>query len=550
MLQQGGYILPQFSSGKQTYQAPNAGMQALQTMMQVDQQGQNRYMQGEQLNLQRSQNTQNIINSTIQNEMSRKTNERLQKQMELSNKKLEFDMQKSILDDMDKQRTEIQSSFLSRDRMLYEEMLKKQGLDEASMVGKMKGDQAMENWTDHRINERAFRGTFKNGYTNIQTYNQAKDFVTKGEQQLKQAQELIKNDPDLLDSGTLEKYMTALNTVVKETVDFENGTVQNLDFSKGSWPEVIGFKEFLDEKALKTRIDGEKALSAQKLQNEMIESDVLNSKLKLEQKLQPFEVFTKMADSYKKFGETSNVFSAISTHFPGVDFNNPEAFMDAYEKAPMVVQESMREALKKDVAKEDNVKTIENLLVEAVKSGDQAKIDQATKLYQMSKQTSHTVHSDVDGNPVIKEGSLNVYPTLGVKKTQSGDIAEINVVLPGINSKINVETSGKQKGKAKLNVGGKDYYSDIHTDQSGAHFLKITSVPLLKALFGRAEPWMIGFNEIKDYDDTAAGEAFVGHWGGFMSEDGQSIMIPATGYGDAQINTDTTKPAASSGTNW
>ena len=61
MLQQGGYILPQYSSGQQTYSAPAAGMQALQTMMQIDQGAQNRYIQGEQLNLQKSQNTQNTL---------------------------------------------------------------------------------------------------------------------------------------------------------------------------------------------------------------------------------------------------------------------------------------------------------------------------------------------------------------------------------------------------------------------------------------------------------------------------------------------------------
>ena len=129
MLQQGGYILPQYSSGQQTYQAPNAGMQTLQTMMQIDQQGQNRYMQGEQLNLQRSQNTQNIIDSTIRNRISIEQNERLKKQLDLSNKKLEFEMQKAILDDLDAQRTEIQSSFLTRDQLLYDDLLKKQGLD-------------------------------------------------------------------------------------------------------------------------------------------------------------------------------------------------------------------------------------------------------------------------------------------------------------------------------------------------------------------------------------------------------------------------------------
>jgi len=140
MLQQGGYILPQYSSGQLTYQAPNTGMQSLQTMMLLDQNAQQRYIQGEQLNLQRSQNVQNMINSTVQNEMNRKTSERMQKQIDLSNQKLQFEMHKSILKDMDEERERLNSSFLLRDRLQIEKDLADQGLDEAGMLEAMKGD--------------------------------------------------------------------------------------------------------------------------------------------------------------------------------------------------------------------------------------------------------------------------------------------------------------------------------------------------------------------------------------------------------------------------
>lgn len=252
MLQQGGYILPQYSSGQQTYQAPNAGMQTLQTMMQIDQQGQNRYMQGEQLNLQRSQNTQNIIDSTIRNRISIEQNERLKKQLDLSNKKLEFEMQKAILDDLDAQRTEIQSSFLTRDQLLYDDLLKKQGLDQASMLGKMKGEQSMENWMEHRINERAFRSTFKNGYTNMQTYTQAKSYVDKTSEELKRAKILMDNK--ILDGNTYEKYVVDAQKAAAELAAFENGTAQAIDFKSSHWAGIIGAPDFLDEAQMKHNI--------------------------------------------------------------------------------------------------------------------------------------------------------------------------------------------------------------------------------------------------------------------------------------------------------
>lgn len=548
MLQQGGYILPQYSSGQLTYQAPNTGMQSLQTMMLLDQNAQQRYIQGEQLNLQRSQNVQNMINSTVQNEMNRKTSERMQKQIDLSNQKLQFEMHKSILKDMDEERERLNSSFLLRDRLQIEKDLADQGLDEAGMLEAMKGDFNLDNYSKIRLQKRSFLAKQKRGFTNMQNFNQATNFLKKGEQQLNQVQTILKTNPEFLDTKTMEGYMEALNEAAKQTIDFENGIIQDLDFSTGPWPQVVGFEEFLNEKALKDKIDMDASINMKKLQNEMLQSDILNNKLKLDKQLQPFEIFSKMSDTYEKFGEASNVFTILATHFRGIDLTNPSEFMEAFLKAPIVVQESIREALKKDLLKEDNVKTIENLLVDAIKSGDQARINQATELYKMSKRTSHTVHSDINGNPVIKEGSLNVYPSLGVKKTASGNLKEINIVLPGVNPKIEVETSGKNKGKAKIVTSNKTYYQDVHIDEDGNHFLKITSPDVMAALIGKADGMIwddtgmkswIGINELKDYDNVKAGDAYIGAWGGFYDEKLNAILIPTSPYGDSQINTQT-----------
>lgn len=548
MLQQGGYILPQYSSGQQTYSAPAAGMQTLQTMMQVDQGAQNRYLQGEQLNLQRSQNTQNIIDSTIKNEISRKTQERLQKQMDLSNQKLEFDMQKAILKDIDEERAKLNTSFLLRDRLLIEKELADQGLDEAGILEGMKGDLSFDNYSKFQLKRQSILAKQKNGFTNMQTYNQASKLLEKTDAELKRAQELMKIGA--LKPEALNQYLQDSKEAAAELIKFQNGDVQNIDFKDSKWSGITGAGDFLDETQVTFQVEMNNKLSKQKLQNELLETDALTNKLKLDQKLQPFEVFAKMTDAYQKFGETSNVYSTLATHFPGVDFNNPDAFMKAFQAAPLVVQDSMREALKKDVAKEDNVKTIENLLVDAIKSGDQARINQAMELYKMSKQTSHTVQSDIDGNPVVKEGSLNVYPEKGVKKTTSGNLKEIHINLPGINPNIQIETTGTtNKGKAKIiTSGGKTYYQDVHIDEEGNHFLKITSPDVMAALIGKADGMIwddtgmgswIGINELKDYDNIEAGDAYIGNHGGVYNEEMKAILIPASPYGDTQINTNT-----------
>ena len=143
---------------------------------------------------------------------------------------------------------------------------------------------------------------------------------------------------------------------------------------------------------------------------------------------------------------------------------------------------------------------------------------------------------------------MNVYPSLGVKKTASGNLKEINIVLPGVNPKIEVETSGKNKGKAKIVTSNKTYYQDVHIDEDGNHFLKITSPDVMAALIGKADGMIwddtgmkswIGINELKDYDNVKAGDAYIGAWGGFYDEKLNAILIPTSPYGDSQINTQT-----------
>lgn len=270
MLQQGGYILPQYSSGQQTYSAPAAGMQTLQTMMQVDQGAQNRYLQGEQLNLSKSQNTQNIINSTIQNQLNRKTQERLQKQMDLSNQKLEFDMQKAILKDIDEEREKLNSSFLLRDRLQIEKDLTDQGLDEAGIIAGMKGDLSFDNYSKFQLKRQSIIAKQKNGFTNMQTYNQASKLVEKTDAELKRAYELMK--VGALDYNAFEKYLQNSKEAAIELIKFENGDVQNIDFKDSKWSGITGATDFLDEVQMKHNAKIEEQIKTAKRQEDLADA--------------------------------------------------------------------------------------------------------------------------------------------------------------------------------------------------------------------------------------------------------------------------------------
>ncbi len=270
MLQQGGYILPQYNSAQQTYNTPNSGMQALQTMMQIDQQAQNRYVQGEQLNMQKSQNTQSIINSTIQNELNRKTQERLQKQMDLSNEKLKFEMQKEILADIDEQRKYLKDNFLGRDQIKIQESMEKMGLDPNSIVGRMKGNMNFENYMNETFAVRAFYASQKDAFSNMQKYGEAKQHIAKSEQNLKRAEEFAKKG--WLDDTVYQEYFKSLNKATADTVGFENGSVQDIDFTSKDWSSIAGFQDFLDEVQMKKSLEIEEQVKKAKMEEDLADA--------------------------------------------------------------------------------------------------------------------------------------------------------------------------------------------------------------------------------------------------------------------------------------
>lgn len=270
MLQQGGYILPQYNSAQQTYAVPNNGMQALQTMMQVDQQGQNRYLQGEQLNLQKAQATQSFISSTIQNELNRKTQERLQKQMDLSNEKLKFQMQKEILDDIDEQRKYMKDNFLGRDQIKMQESMQKMGLDPNSILGRMKGNMNLENYMNEAFAVRAFYASQKDAFSNMQKYGQAKEHIAKSTENLKRAEEFAKKG--WLDDTAYQKYFKSLNKATADTVGFENGSVPDIDFSNKDWSFIAGFPDFLDEIQMEKTLEIEEQVKKAKMEEDLADA--------------------------------------------------------------------------------------------------------------------------------------------------------------------------------------------------------------------------------------------------------------------------------------
>ena len=414
MLQQGGYILPQYSSGQQTYSAPAAGMQTLQTMMQVDQGAQNRYLQGEQLNLSKSQNTQNIINSTIQNQLNRKTQERLQKQMDLSNQKLEFDMQKAILKDIDEEREKLNSSFLLRDRLQIEKDLADQGLDEAGIIAGMKGDLSFDNYSKFQLKRQSIIAKQKNGFTNMQTYNQASKLVEKTDAELKRAYELMK--VGALDYNAFEKYLQNSKEAATELIKFENGDVQNIDFKDSKWSGITGATDFLDEVQMKHNAKVEEQIKTAKRQEDLADAVYKTANA---------QMLTKTLDSRIKLNEAKAALdlALANNEISDMEFDQSirklqdeewNMWMQENPNAPVKERISARNEIYSDKGPDkstSNYTSAEQMYTEGVRTQNQDLMDAAMdwKTADNNKTTVVDYRTDSAGKQGIvdKDGNVN-----------------------------------------------------------------------------------------------------------------------------------------------
>lgn len=538
MLQQGGYILPQYSQGQQFYAAPNSGMQTLNTMMQVDQQAQNRYIQGEQLNLQRAQTTQNIINSTIQNELNRKTQERLQKQMDLSNKKLEFQMQKEILDRMEEQRKYVKDNFLLKDQLKIQEALEKAGFGEADLIGKMGGGMDMENFMKWEVGGRAIIGTHKQAFTDMNTFGQGKDYLAQAEKQLELVDDLYKDG--VLNYEVHNKFIDDLREATKQLIDFQNGAIPALDFKSEAWAGILGVQDFIDEtlmeqkriadqklqeaKTTKLGVDSEVALMEAEMQKELlpVKKDLLVAQAALDKAeaestlalipVQQQESAIKMVSTFAKHVPTLAILSKYGLNY---DPAKPSSFFDALKNMPPGELQALNAELSQNIQAAGDAKTPQNgeqLMVWGYLNNNPEAIEMGRAILAEVNQAKHstvTHKTDYNGHQYIQDGSNRVYDTQGRIANSKGETVQLNNPLKssGITSNFILETSGNKKGKFKISKDGKDYYVD-HRENNGVYELVFT-LSDLEGLLGYADNKWYGINELKDYLDTEAGNAFL-----------------------------------------
>jgi hypothetical protein len=422
MLQQGGYALPQYSSAQQTYQVPGTGMQTLQTMMQIDQGANQRYVQGEQLNMQKAQTTQSIINSTIQNELNRKTQERLQKQMDLSNQKLEFDMQKEILSGMKALREETKTMFLDSDEAKIQQSLVDAGLDEAGMLKnmEMKGGLNFNNWMKEQVNNRKFLNMQKSALDRKYKFDQGEKFINDAEKQLARADALYK--AGALDFNAYTTFQKNLNDSTKKLIGYNNGEVTDLNYSDDTWSGIIAAPDFLDEVQAKYNLDIENKLKQAKNIRDLSDAELNTAKAQQAAATTPFMIEKMKMETEQMRQQLPAELAILQAKgmIDGAKANILKGKIDAFYRDypnPTLEDFSKLEGIiNKEGAKQFN--TFDAALIDSINRGDTARteelLDAAQRLKQaeyIDKSTNSTVtyKSDSAGRQgaVDKSGNVN-----------------------------------------------------------------------------------------------------------------------------------------------
>ena len=158
--QQGGFILPQYKPSQVTLQAPSS-----EGLFRATESGTNndwnRFVQGTQLNLQASRASQDLFTNAIDIRLKMQTQERVNKQLELQNKKFEYEIMKNNLDLINEGLAIGSEEFIEADRAAIDAQLNP-AKDKLASTDFRDVDEVFKN----RMEITRLKNTFTNGYAN------------------------------------------------------------------------------------------------------------------------------------------------------------------------------------------------------------------------------------------------------------------------------------------------------------------------------------------------------------------------------------------------
>lgn len=235
--QAGGLVLPQYSGSQVTIQPPQSNL--LNVPVNNDW---NRGMQMDQLNMQREAAAANTVNTIMDNRIKMQTQERLNKQMDLQNKRLEWEQMKEGAKVIEETLKLSKDNLLGPDSAKFDELLKEQGYGADKIAGESDIMQIFKN--RNAVNGLLYQQ--KQGLSNKANFIEMNKVLDDTDKLLKRADEVA--DLGYLKEEVRDSLLTSATALRKKQMGLANGTNGGWDiYSDPDYLNVTSGISFVDD---------------------------------------------------------------------------------------------------------------------------------------------------------------------------------------------------------------------------------------------------------------------------------------------------------------
>lgn len=373
-LQQGGFILPQYTQSNLSYEVPQAGNQAIDRMNQYAQQDMQNYIGLESLNISRKQADTSYFNSMIQNKLAIEREDRINKQTDLNNRKLEL-QEFTLVNEMINETMQYdQDNFLPRDAAALQKLKKEAGVDAESLYKNSKNLDALGKGL---AANKQIGYAYKTGWDNKMMASEADAMLAESEKYEKYLNDLeAKGVP--IDYKTKVSFLEARRNAINETVGFKQGKVAKMDLQGPSWQTIASMPDFINEVEQQIQIDLDRKTQAIKdqaefaeAQNKLATANLNIAKTESEIAGRPYEEMKKNMDALTGIAKYAPTLSILADAFPGADLTKPMNVLEAMNKATPTQLEKLNKALAKmdDETKDHHHTSLNGALADCIVRG-------------------------------------------------------------------------------------------------------------------------------------------------------------------------------------
>ncbi len=555
-LQQGGFILPQYTQSNLSYEVPQAGNQAIDRMNQYAQQDMQNYIGLESLNISRKQADTSYFNSMIQNKLAIEREDRINKQTDLNNKKLELDQFKAINSMLDEEMKFDKDNFLNRDRAALDKLYKDQGADMETLL---KNPNDLNSLSKGLSLRKQIKMGYKTAWDNKMAVDDAQNMLDESEKYEKYLNDLeAKGVP--IDIKAKVAFTEGRRDAYNELIGFKQGKVGALNMQGKHWQSISAMPDFINEVEQQIQTDLDRKTQAIKdqaefaeAQNKLATANLNIAKTESEIAGRPYEEMKKNMDALTGIAKYAPTLSILADAFPGADLTKPMNVLEAMNKATPTQLEKLNKALAKmdDETKDHHHTSLNGALADCIVRGcSPEKIAQLKEGIRLS-QTSNS-NMNYSGIPEKQRGEEGTK----VGKTYEYDSYSVDVSNPNniktfdffgsryeIDDLIGTEyKSGVRAGFSKTNAGVEGAFLHINLNHpKGKQFIKDYGYNTKKTVKENAiemiKAWSLKTTGVA-INDVQAKQ--------FIKND--TLMIPA-GKGTSKPKstpTNTTKPSSKS----